>query len=77
MLKSVPALSIFIPYSLASKPIIFSNSLKASTSCSVHVGDFNNNVSEIIALIINVAILESISTPFALYSSNSNVFVQP
>jgi len=56
---------------------IFPNSSNAFLSCSVVVGDFNNNVSEIIALAINTASIFSISILFCLNSSNNIVDVQP
>ena len=44
---------------------------------TIVVGDFNNNVSDIIALNINPAILASTSTLFNLYNSNIKVDVHP
>ena len=57
-----PALSIARPYSSAFTSAIFANSSAATLSCKVHVGDLNNNESEIIADNINPAICLSMLT---------------
>ena len=75
-LENAPA--IYQPLlAFISIPAIFSNSSKAFTSCFVVVGDFNSNVSDIIALAIKIASVFSISWPNCLNSSNNIVDVQP
>ena len=74
---SVPAFNISVPYTLISSPEISSNFLTTFLSSSVVVGDFKINVSEAIALSINVAIVLSISTSFSLYILYKTVAVHP
>ena len=74
---SVPAFNISVPYTLISSPEISSNFLTIFLSSSVVVGDFKINVSEAIALSINVAIVLSISTSFSLYILYKTVAVHP
>ena len=57
-----PALSIARPYSSAFTSAILANSSAATLSRNVHVGDLNNNESEIIADNINPAICLSMWT---------------
>ena len=75
--RFVPAFNISKPYLLKSTPAIFTSSATAFLSLSVVVGDFNNNVSDIIALNINPAICCSIFILFVLYNSNNTVEVHP
>ena len=75
--KSVPAFNISNPYSFISIPAIFSNSSNAFISCLVVVGDFNNKVSDIIALAINIASSLLISNPLCVYSLYNIVQVHP
>ena len=74
---SVPAFNISVPYTLISSPEISSNFFTIFLSSSVVVGDFKINVSEAIALSINVAIVLSISTSFSLYILYKTVAVHP
>ena len=50
------------PYASSSTPAKTANSFAAATSSSVHVGDLNNNVSEMIAESMIPAIAFGIST---------------
>src|SRR5690625_6327798 len=76
-LKSAPAFSMSKPYVSRSTPAISANSCAASTSSFVHVGDFNNNESEIIADSRRPAISFGTSIPFSLYILLRIVAVQP
>ena len=69
--KSVPAFNISNPYSSTFIFAIFPSSSSAFLSYSVVVGDFNNSVSDIIALAIRIASVLSISCPRCLNSSNN------